>query len=142
MRRPLVTIHGQIKNKRKVYAYAYNLITELKLSRMYSKVIYIGFVTVLEDDMQGLCLGFSKGPSVCIQIARTSCGHRVDYDQMMITLAHEMVHAKQWFRGELGELQGEWLWKGRKAGGYKYENQPWEREATNREEQLYVDCFL
>jgi len=60
MRRPLVTIHGQIKNKRKVYAYAYNLIAELKLSRMYSKVIYIGFVTVLEDDMQGLCLGFSK----------------------------------------------------------------------------------
>jgi hypothetical protein len=59
---------------------------------------------------------------------------------MMQTLAHEMVHAKQYIRGELNGYNQSW--KGRKPRNYKYENAPWEKEAYGREEELYQKCWL
>ena len=58
-----------------------------------------------------------------------------------ITLAHEMVHVKQYFRKELDGSNCRFKWKGRNADGYKYENQPWEREAFRREADLYQKCW-
>ena len=60
--------------------------------------------------------------------------------RMLETLAHEMVHAKQFARGELYESsrtnkhrwQGRWL---SKEPGYW--DQPWEIEAHGRECELY-----
>ena len=58
-----------------------------------------------------------------------------------LTLAHEMVHVKQYFRKELDGSNCRFKWKGRNADGYKYENQPWEREAFRRESDLYQKCW-
>ena len=58
------------------------------------------------------------------------------------TLAHEMVHARQFLRGQLdAEGSNGWVWKGRNAGGFEYENQPWEKEAYRLEKTLFVKCF-
>ena len=140
---PVVMIEGQHRNKIKVEMYIDRLIRELKLNRLSSKVIFINFVTRLENEAQGLCYGYNNPDSVDLQIARTSDGQKIDFDEMMRTIAHEMVHAKQWFRGELGSTgKGQWLWKGRNAGGWKYENQPWEKEAYRLEQELYKKCWL
>jgi hypothetical protein len=62
--------------------------------------------------------------------------------EQMQTLAHELVHVKQYFRKELTYANtGEFCWKKRNAGGYKYENQPWEKEAFRMEKELFLECF-
>ena len=58
----------------------------------------------------------------------------------MQALAHEMVHARQFLRGQL-TAEGGFAWKGRKADGYDYMNQPWEKEAYRLERELFLDCF-
>jgi hypothetical protein len=50
-------------------------------------------------------------------------------------MAHEMVHVKQYLKGELSEdKKGFQLWKGKHvAADLKYHNQPWEREAMRKQ---------
>jgi hypothetical protein len=54
---------------------------------------------------------------------------------MLETLFHEMVHVKQYFRGEL-KVSSQWVWKG-KINRQRYENQPWEIEASSLEHVMY-----
>lgn len=60
--------------------------------------------------------------------------------QLLMTLAHEMVHAKQYvrgqYRGELsrnGKMKRIWLGK---QYSVAYLNRPWEKEAFRREGEL------
>lgn len=59
----------------------------------------------------------------------------------LMTLAHEMVHVKQYVKGELKTLfnQHENRWKGRyiRDDQFHYFDQPWEIEAFGRELGLY-----
>lgn len=73
---------------------------------------------------------------------------QLDIEDLFTTLAHEMVHAKQYARGQLksvitknGNLTYQWL-------GYIYESEyvdsPWEQEAFRRERLLanqLCKCF-
>lgn len=65
--------------------------------------------------------------------------------QMLLTLAHEMVHAKQYIRGHYkatvsrnGKLKKLWLGK---QYSVVYHKRPWEREAFRREGEL-VNALL
>jgi hypothetical protein len=53
------------------------------------------------------------------------------------TLAHEMVHVRQYVRGELSD--GMDVWRGKKinAESIDYEDQPWEIEAEKISDKLY-----
>ena len=53
------------------------------------------------------------------------------------TLAHEMVHIKQYIRGELNEQMS--IWKGQTVDSEKisYADQPWEIEAESTAIKLY-----
>lgn len=52
-------------------------------------------------------------------------------------LAHEMVHAKQYLKGELSEKKDFQLWKGKKiAAELPYVKQPWELEAMRKQAVL------
>ena len=60
------------------------------------------------------------------------------FDQILTWLAHEMVHLKQFVRGELCDYEsGRVQWKNRMYGNVHYEDQPWEREAYRLETKLY-----
>ena len=84
-----------------------------------------------KDDLYGLC-----GP--------------VDWDEMrsfemllnphipktkqINTLAHEMVHLKQFARGHLKQyVRGGYRWMGKFVDNLEYENLPWEKEANTKE---------
>lgn len=59
-------------------------------------------------------------------------------DIMMQTLAHEMVHLKQFLRKELRHNKaGELTWKGKKAKTTEWVNRPWEIEAMQKEVILH-----
>ena len=62
------------------------------------------------------------------------------FDQILTWLAHEMVHLKQFVRGELCDYEtGRVQWKTRMYGNVHYEDQPWEREAYRLETKLYEE---
>jgi hypothetical protein len=62
---------------------------------------------------------------------------RLDIEQMLITLAHEMVHAKQYAKGQLRQRVNKkgnavYTWLGREFKT-SYFDSPWELEAFKRE---------
>ena len=60
------------------------------------------------------------------------------FDQILIWLAHEMVHLKQFVRGELFDYEtGRVQWKSRSFGRVHYDDAPWEKEAYRLEGELY-----
>ena len=60
------------------------------------------------------------------------------FDQILIWLAHEMVHLKQFVRKEIYDYEtGKVQWKKRMYGNVHYEDQPWEKEAYRLEEKIY-----
>jgi len=65
---------------------------------------------------------------------------------MMITLAHEMIHLKQYATKELKSkfVRGKPVdtWRGMKYRNLKYDEQPWEQEAMELEEELYHKFLL
>ena len=62
------------------------------------------------------------------------------FDDILTWLAHEMVHLKQFVRGELYDYEtGRVQWKKRMYGDVHYEDQPWEREAYRLETKLYEE---
>tara|TARA_B110000902_G_scaffold167563_1_gene191214 strand:+ start:3890 stop:4474 length:585 start_codon:yes stop_codon:yes gene_type:complete len=141
---PMLIITGQIKGKASglIDLYVYNLCKELGINRMHRKLIELNFVTDL-DGLIGDAWVDEKEGFAQINIARKCEDEKLDYADMMETLAHEMVHVKQFFRKELdvSSANSVWKWKGRNAGGYKYENQPWELEAYRRQADLYQKCW-
>jgi len=61
---------------------------------------------------------------------------------LLETLAHELVHVKQWATGEMRETRNPFFTKYRKAlvnsNKTDYWDQPWEIEAIGREEGLFI----
>ena len=91
------------------------------------------------DGNNGIC---SKTDDKEISIAVDST---LELPQILLTLAHEMVHAKQYIRGQYrGELSRNGkmkrIWLG-KQYSVEYLKRPWEREAFRRESEL-VNALL
>ena len=127
-------IEGRHAKKDIVELYVINLLKKLKIHRFTAKCILIQFKTELDNGAQGLCSGDTTYANVMIAKRDQT------FLQQMQALAHEMVHARQFLRGQLN-CDGAWKWKGRMADGYEYENQPWEKEAYRLERILFLDCF-
>lgn len=54
------------------------------------------------------------------------------------TLAHEMVHVKQFAKGHFQIVDGKYFWKGKRVTKkVKYLDLPWEREAFAKQEILF-----
>ena len=139
---PHLAISGQVAQKKKIEQYVVNLCRALNINRMHSKLIFLNFKTDL-GDRYGDCWGDSKVGYVDINIGRKLEGEKIPFSDMMQTLAHEMVHAKQFLRGELDyDENGEFTWKNRSGRGYKYKNQPWEKEAEKFEKILFLECLF
>lgn len=100
---------------------------------------------VMVDDLQadGFCMKLSK-KNYYFEINRD-----LSYEQLMLTIAHEMVHVKQYILGELKScyIRGKPVdvWRGMSYTYTKYLDQPWEQEATELEGDLYMnyvsECF-
>lgn len=66
--------------------------------------------------------------------------NRLSMERLFTTLAHEMVHVKQYAKGQLKieerRGRGDFVWLGRKVVNTHYYDQPWEIEAFSRERLL------
>jgi len=127
-------VAGRHAKKQIVDQYIRNLMTALKINRFTKRELAIEFQSKLDDDADGLCMGDTETVYLTIATKNKS------FMRQMQALAHEMVHARQFFRGQL-TCEGGFAWKGRKANNYDYMNQPWEKEAYKLERDLFLDCF-
>lgn len=122
------------KHRAAIDYFAEKLFTPQKRRHLYLEVKYRnkktlgnlhGIVTVDDYNVLGMPIGF------IVEIAKDS------EEEMLKTLAHEMVHMLQYARGELNEEMS--LWKGRKVDSDEipYSEQPWEVEAETKGIELY-----
>ena len=115
------------------------------MPRMKNITINIHIKNFGKDDTLGYCL-----PDDCADEQRPrefniEINKSTRLRRMLETVAHELVHAKQFARGELywscvkgqNRWQGEWLSNTKKAVKDYWDN-PWEIEAHGRECGLFV----
>ena len=131
-----MVINGKL-NKRQIRAleyYASNLFTPQLQKHIEITVKFVkltdyhhGLVTV--DDYN--VLGSPR--SFIIEINRSD-----NAETKLISLAHELVHVKQYARNELNEEMSYWRGKYVNSDTIPYEQQPWEIEAESRGKELYA----
>ena len=106
-----------------------NIYLDIKLTKsLKKKEQAYGYCHIIDDNL-------NKPREFCIEL---DASMKYSFDQILIWLAHEMVHLKQFVRGELFDYAtGKVQWKRRMYGNVHYEDQPWEKEAYRLEEKLY-----
>ena len=109
-----------------------NIYLDIKLTKdLKKKEKAYGFCHIVDDNL-------SRPREFMIEL---DASMRYKFDQILTWLAHEMVHLKQFARGELCDYEtGRVQWKSRAFGRLihvHYEDQPWEKEAYRLEDELY-----
>jgi hypothetical protein len=136
----IVTLQG-IRNARtrnimsKACEFYLDLLMDKRLSRNIS--LHIHVKKKLDGDADGFCSvedtnAAGRPREFLIELNK----HRTT-KAMLMTLAHELVHVKQFAKGELNESINAWSGK-RISDKVDYWDQPWEIEAHGREKGLYV----
>ncbi len=68
-------------------------------------------------------------------------GDHLHYDHKLLTLAHEVVHVKQYVTRQLKSFfvkdNPVDVWEGKRYRNLSYDDQPWEKEAMEVEQDLY-----
>lgn len=128
------------KFKKELMRASYSYLESLISKRLMNHIILdieVKRPSLIEDGADGYCevIGHNsqnKPREFLIQIARNKSKR-----YMMMTLAHEIVHLKQYALGELDEDTN--TWKGKRYNSKSYWNTPWEIEAYGRERGMYFE---
>jgi hypothetical protein len=115
----MITINGGSRNQRK---YAYSMAEFVCQKFDISPTIEINFRRMSKDENYGYCCDLDDGEFE-IDIKRT-----LRLRDMLTTLAHELVHVKQYVKGEMPES----------ISGGDYWDRPHEIEAHGRETGLFI----
>jgi hypothetical protein len=90
--------------------FAYFAMNDLGISELRGE-IDIKMKRRIDGDCFGFCLGNDR--QVDIQIATHMCGEPISRTNKLLTVAHELVHARQCLRRELFvNAKGETVWQG------------------------------
>jgi hypothetical protein len=106
-----------------------NIYLDIKLTKgLRQKEKAYGYCHIVDDNL-------SRPREFMIEL---DASMKYSFDQILTWLAHEMVHLKQFVRGELFDYEtGRVQWKSRSFGLVNYADQPWEKEAYRLEGELY-----
>ncbi len=125
-------IKGHVKNKAVVDQYVVNLIKNYRMHTRKSGSITIKFTKNLGGNYLGTCLGDRRDIEILINKNQS-------FLSQMRTLSHEFIHAKQFLRGELDPTGR--VWKGINCDHMKYGTEPYEVEAFECEDDLFMKTF-
>lgn len=135
----VVSFKGRIAQKKRIETYIQEVLRHYLPSVRRIIDIHIEVSNRLDEGCYGYCLGNRK--NIEIELARGSNDEDFDLDYMMLNLAHELIHAKQYLKGEIASTH--YRWKGNKDYGHlTYSRWPWEREAYKNEERIYEDFWV
>jgi len=145
----LLVFKGRIKGRKIYEQFAENVVNDL-FPREFKRDIVIGihFKNVVEDGLFGQACEHHDDEYL-VEVGKVVDDgelRAIEPHEIASTIAHELVHIKQYIRRELS--QGATVWKGQKipvgprGGTIRYRDQPWEKEAFKREKEfteLYWD---
>lgn len=122
--------------------FASKLMTE-RLHRTLTVYIELADGLLDTEDLRGDCEWLDDGYRGKEFSIRVATGNGTDMHQILETLAHEMVHVKQFARGEMRDLRSvvdSINWNGSRIDTSKidYWDLPWEIEAHGREQGLFT----
>ena len=136
-----VEIIGRVQNKENVQLMCIDILHELMPRTSKDVDVTVNFVSRCDNEVAGHCYGDQE--DVVIHIAKQSRGYKYSFNEQMLTLCHELVHAKQFIKGELSGSGH--VWKGVDMSLIKeIKDQPWEQEAFALETKLldrYISTF-
>lgn len=149
-----ITVDGADKEKERIEDYVYNVLKYFFKKEPRRNIdIEVTFNDELDANAFGYCLGDMT--EINIEIGRGATWPVTDTDKteyvpysikdQMMTLSHELVHAKQYLRGDIKGYDRIW----RKDGQYidcshikDDKKLPWEIEAYDLEDKLYKTFWL
>lgn len=137
----LVTSGGGRKLEHELSEKICHYMVKKLLPRVRNLTVYIDFQKNLEEN-EGIIAYAMDLNDRCFEIGvdkelMTNHGIR----EFASALCHEMVHVKQYLRGELKYLRGKELWKGRDCTDMEYMEQPWEKEAYKMQDELALTIW-
>ena len=106
-----------------------NIYLDIKLTKgLKKKEKAYGYCHIVDDNL-------SRPREFMVEL---DASMKYGFDEILTWLAHEMVHLKQFVRGELFDYAtGRVQWKTRSFGRLDHDDQPWEKEAYRLEGELY-----
>jgi hypothetical protein len=136
-----ISIKGGTKSQKKYVRSITKFCVNKLMPRMSSLELDIRIHSSGKDDSYGSCLATDEASLSRPREFNIHLNSKLKLRTLLETVAHELVHVKQFARGELYQSsvtmkhrwQGKWL-----ARTPNYWNQPWEWEAAGREEGLFV----
>lgn len=137
----IIGVKGGNKLQRELAKTVAEFVYNKYLSRF--KTIMIDFKIVKnlaeKDGADGLCFATDYSKPRLFEIEIDS---NLPLTCFIKTVIHEMIHVKQYVRGELVDRQrgrAKVTWKGKDHTKTSYSKQPWEREAYRLQESLYTE---
>lgn len=104
--------------------------------------INIGFSTLMPEKLKGITSCISSPEPKTNQIIKVRIDARMNETQQKLVLAHEMIHVKQYVKGQIKVLDERLVnWKGNiyeYKGSKSLRYSPWEHEAY-RNDQILAD---
>jgi len=94
-----------------------------------------------DGNFAGLCNGTTEEVEISLATHYSlDCGDRIPFcdQELASNIAHELVHARQFIRGEINST--DYYYKGKDYESIEYAETPWEIEAYMLE-QVLVDIF-
>ena len=110
--------------------------------------IEVEFAPKLDGHAGGYCHGDNE--EVVVEIATKCMGEKIEKDQILQNIAHELIHAQQILSGRLVDhglqIVNDCLikvqqWDGEYYTNIKYDDQPWEIDAYAREEKIKLEAL-
>lgn len=142
-----LSIEGTVSKK--LIAYIERVYNHLELDQT-DAYVEVNILPKCPGGAGGYCNG--DDDEVTIDIARSDLVGKIPMRDVMINIAHELVHAQQMASGRLvnkgfvfrddnpGVMTTKQIFDGQEYVGVKYDEQPWEIEAYNLEEVIYNEC--
>lgn len=135
-----IDIKGNVKGKDVIYNYVYDTLMHFFRKEPKRDIdITVNFVKQCDGNHSGLCDGDHDEVNIDIAKGSTWDGEYILYsfEDMMVALAHELVHAKQYLKKELSPWQTGWKKDYRDYSKLDYHELPWEKEAFSLENKLF-----
>lgn len=145
-----MNVQGTVNQK--LIDYVERVYNYLGLDEYEDCLFDLEFVPRCDANAGGFCNGDEE--LVIVELARSDAVGRIPMQDLMVNIAHELVHAQQLASGRLvnkgfvfrtneeGEqiLTLSQVFDGVEYTGVKYKDQPWEIEAYAKEKEIYEAC--